>query len=360
MTRCYNILQVFLRLEADEELISTFDLLYGDFKGETPGHAPSLFLRASTNNNRTRIQSPWGEISCANEEAIVFLMFLMQNHLLRCVREFFAVHAACAALRGRSVVLAGGAGAGKSTLAAELLRRGWVIYSDEVAAIGRMDRRVHVYPRAMALRPATLELVRLPAKHAVTELLLADELKVIVDPGRPEDAVERKPAPVSAVVFLVPPRDEGGTEGAQEVLEVFGPELPDVFFDALNELEDVRRVERIRGKVHPGIRISHRPGSLISARVDEVAAGCNTFLAGHFRGATADIDYSDPPRLGEMAVRKGIERLLGCILNMRSLMVDEGAPKVMFELSQAVDGVRFYELVPGRLKETAELVRTLV
>jgi hypothetical protein len=363
LIRGYEILDVQLLLDAEEELLAIFDLLYGAFQVESPEievRVPSVPVRVAEDGDRAHIESPWGEASCAKEDAIVLLMFLMQNHLLRSVRNFFAVHAACLEVSGKGVILTGTSTAGKSTLAAGLLGRGWTVYSDEIAALHRTDCRVHAYPRAMALRPATLELVRLPANCTVTELALADELKAVVQTFGPDDRAPGMSAPASVIAFLVPPREEEGENSGQEALEVFAPEFAEEFYGALSGLEGVIRVEPIEGNFYPGIRIFHRSGILISAAVDEAAARTNTFLAAHHRGARAPIDYEISPRCIELPARAGIEMLLGSILNMRVLMAKEGPAKMMFELSRALEGVRFYEIVPGRLNETAELVESLV
>jgi len=359
----YEILDVHLLLDAEEELLATFDLLYGAFRVESPeseDRVPSVPIRVAEDGDRARIESPWGEATCAKEDAIVLLMFLMQNHLLRSVLNYFAVHAACLEVSGKGVILTGTSTAGKSTLAAELFRRGWTVYSDEIAAVHRADCRVHAYPRAMALRPASLELVPLPASCTVTELALADELKAVVQISGPGDRAPGMSAPASAVAFLIPPREGEGENSGEKALEVFAPEFAKEFFGALGDLEGVIRVEPIEGNFYPGIRIFHRTGILISAAVDEAAARTNTFLAAHQRGARAPIDYGLSPRCIELPARTGIEMLLGNILNMRVLMAKEGPAKMMFELSRALEGVRFYEIVPGRLNETAELVESLV
>lgn len=83
--------------------------------------------------------------------------------LLRCVlqeidqavsrlsRERLFVHAAVVGWRGRAIVMPGRSFSGKSTLAAALVRRGAVYYSDEYAVLDA-EGRVHPYRRALHLR----------------------------------------------------------------------------------------------------------------------------------------------------------------------------------------------------------------
>ena len=62
-----------------------------------------------------------------------------------------AVHAGTVVLGGRALLLPGASHAGKSSLVAELLRRGATYFSDEYALIDS-EGRVHPYPRPLLLR----------------------------------------------------------------------------------------------------------------------------------------------------------------------------------------------------------------
>jgi SM-20-related protein len=79
-------------------------------------------------------------------------------------RQMLFVHAGVVGWRGRAIVIPGGTYAGKSTLVAELVRRGAVYYSDELAVLDETGR-VYPYRRPLVLRddkrrPQDLRLVR--------------------------------------------------------------------------------------------------------------------------------------------------------------------------------------------------------
>jgi hypothetical protein len=65
------------------------------------------------------------------------------------------VHAGVVEYGGRAILLPGRSRAGKSTLVAELVRRGAGYYSDEYAVLDG-DGRVHPFPRRLALRSGPL------------------------------------------------------------------------------------------------------------------------------------------------------------------------------------------------------------
>jgi hypothetical protein len=67
------------------------------------------------------------------------------------LRTLRAVHAGAVLLRDRALLLPGATHAGKSSLVAELLRRGATYFSDEYALIDA-EGRVHPYPRPLLIR----------------------------------------------------------------------------------------------------------------------------------------------------------------------------------------------------------------
>jgi hypothetical protein len=67
------------------------------------------------------------------------------------LRNFHPVHAGAVIVQGRALLLPGSTHAGKSSLVAELLRRGASHLSDEYALIDS-EGRAHAYPRPLLLR----------------------------------------------------------------------------------------------------------------------------------------------------------------------------------------------------------------
>ena len=86
-------------------------------------------------------------------------------------REVLFVHAGVVGWRGRAILVPGRSMTGKSTLVAELVRRGAVYYSDEYAVIDDQGR-VHPYARPLSLRDGTRPAPAVPgeALRATTSL----------------------------------------------------------------------------------------------------------------------------------------------------------------------------------------------
>jgi len=84
-------------------------------------------------------------------DAVLAAVKALDDLLVRKLRALRAVHAGAVVLEGKALVIPGSSHAGKSSLVAELLRRGATHLSDEYALVDG-EGRVHAYPRPLLLR----------------------------------------------------------------------------------------------------------------------------------------------------------------------------------------------------------------
>lgn len=85
-------------------------------------------------------------------------------HVNRCAidsatADHVVVHAAALARDGHVLMLPAAMEAGKTTLAAGLIDRGWAYLSDEAAALTRDGRRVRAYPKPLSVDPGSQHLL---------------------------------------------------------------------------------------------------------------------------------------------------------------------------------------------------------
>jgi len=76
---------------------------------------------------------------------------VLDTALIQRLQNLHAVHAGAVMVAGRALLIPGGSHSGKSSIVAELLRRGAGCFSDEYALIDAAGW-VHVYPRILLLR----------------------------------------------------------------------------------------------------------------------------------------------------------------------------------------------------------------
>lgn len=92
-----------------------------------------------------------GGVAPSLPAAIPLVQRVLDDAVVGCQSEVAVVHGGVVAHGGGAIVLPGPTRAGKSTLVAELVRRGATYLSDEFAVIDA-DGRVHPYPRPLLLR----------------------------------------------------------------------------------------------------------------------------------------------------------------------------------------------------------------
>lgn len=121
-------------------------------------------------------------------------------------RNVLAFHAAAVADNRGAILLAGDSGAGKSSLLAALVERGWTMLADELSVVtGDTEGHLFVQPMfpEVALRPYVLEKMGISAEH----LLPADANRLLL--AWPDHFAEAA-QPLRAVYWL-------GTHGQDEI-----------------------------------------------------------------------------------------------------------------------------------------------
>ena len=118
--------------------------------------------------------------------------------------QYLILHSAVVEKHGRGVMLAAMSGSGKSTLTAELVMRGWRLFSDELAMIDTSPLRLVPFPRPVSLKNQSIELIRQRHPAAVFGPLARDTQKgTIAHLRAPQEAVDRglEAAPPALIIF---------------------------------------------------------------------------------------------------------------------------------------------------------------
>jgi HprK-related kinase A len=118
--------------------------------------------------------------------------------------QFLILHSAVVEKHGKGILLAATSGSGKSTLTAELVMRGWRLFSDEIALIGGPEPVLIPFPRPVSLKNQSIGLIRDRYPHATFGPLAEDTQKgTIAHLQAPNDSVDRatETAPPALIVF---------------------------------------------------------------------------------------------------------------------------------------------------------------
>lgn len=150
-----------------------------------PSHAgPDIRLRVDQSEDGFRIllNNQCTASAGTLPNAALAAVKALDDSIVHRMKTFRAVHAGAVLLQGRALLIPGSSHAGKSSLVAELLRRGASHFSDEYALIDTAGR-VHSYSRPLLLRDG----------GPLQSLVLPQELNA---------SFATEPAPVGWVVAL--------------------------------------------------------------------------------------------------------------------------------------------------------------
>jgi len=121
------------------------------------------------------------------------------------VHQYLIIHSAVLEKNGKAIILPGAPGAGKSTLCAAMMLRGWRLLSDEMALISPSGQRVRPIPRPVALKNDSIEIIRAFDKSAVLGPKSYDTSKGTVAHLRPtHDCITRADEDVNVRFVIMP------------------------------------------------------------------------------------------------------------------------------------------------------------
>jgi hypothetical protein len=114
---------------------------------------PDIFIRVDCPAGQFRLSVNKAVVASSPEilKLLPSLIRALDDAVIERLKTLHAVHAGAVLWRGKVLLLPGITHSGKSSLVAELLRRGATYFSDEYALIDR-EGRVHPYPRPLLLR----------------------------------------------------------------------------------------------------------------------------------------------------------------------------------------------------------------
>lgn len=210
--RHYQIGPVAVSLRSNVPSVSeAYHELYRTY--ETPSAAPGAFqvLVAKKRSWRTGRRYYHVLTNCkerfatrCEDEILSLVQGAIHLFIARHRSQYLQIHASALSRHASGVICPGEPGSGKSTLAAALLARGWSYFSDEFALIDPHALHLVPYPKAISVRPGSLEVLRrlgLPIEEGKA-LSRRKPLHVVkLNPLRVRPDAVATPCPIRMVVF---------------------------------------------------------------------------------------------------------------------------------------------------------------
>jgi hypothetical protein len=110
-----------------------------------------LFVDREGDRFRVEVDRKFAASAVTLHDASLAAVKALDDVVVHRMKTYRAIHAGAVLIEGKALLLPGSSHAGKSALAAELLRRGASHFSDEYALIDS-EGRIHSYPRPRLLR----------------------------------------------------------------------------------------------------------------------------------------------------------------------------------------------------------------
>ncbi len=238
----------------------------------------------------TNIWALWPDTSSL-ENVATYLVGPILGLLLR-LRGITCLHASAVAFGDRAVAFVGSEGAGKSTTAAALSRRGYPVLSDDVVTLVEHDRAFHVMPAYpyLCLWPDSVE--KIEGSREAFSRFTPDWDKRCLPLGSPDARFEDRALPLGAIYVF-------GDRGADPALPIEALSAQDAFITlvantfATNLLDSDMRAREfaLLGRLVSVVRIRRLHLKRDSERLHEL---CNRISEDLHGEARERVSYGSP------------------------------------------------------------------
>jgi len=281
------------------------------------------------------------------------------------------LHGAAVVQDGKAAVVLAPSGGGKTTIALELVRRGWRFLSDDFAVLAS-DSTVLPFPRRVNLTDDTIALLRLPrARGSVPVPGPSGRVKWMTDieglfPGALGTA-----APLRSLFLFTAVTHTSTSSSTRDPDTKWRLELDHLPLELearLTSLPGVTEVHVLRRYAPPLVEITGAPGEPIVAALDEACAKTGVSLLGTTRGNPRACTFDRTPEASSANLMSTVPQILVHDLSLsgsRFLHGTEAATvqlayaKVIRCLSNNGRPVSIYFVRPGTVGATADLIEKL-
>ena len=280
--------------------------------------------------------------------------------ILARVRSHSLIHGGAVACNGQGIVLAADSFHGKTTLVLELVRRGFRFLSDDTAALGRADRRLHPFPRSLRVRPGTLHLAGLSQATTETPQWLG-KLLLDIDQIRPGSLGQA--VPIGHIVVLVDP-DETGVEGSERRFGVLVDRLDEDLLAAIRHIEGVTELHADVAHGYPLLQLRAARRTFLFSQIEALCQARRIQVLDVITGPAGQPTFAAPARLEAISRSQAVVELLRRFQGgHKSAILDEfggHSTRLFMELAAIVGQTSCHRLFVGTLHQMADLVCGLV
>jgi hypothetical protein len=246
----------------------------------------------------------------------------------------------------------------------ELVRRGFKFLSDEMAALGRADRRVHPFPRSLRIRPDTLELAGFPEMAAGAPVWLGKLLLDIeeIQPGSMGEA-----AVISHIVILRDPAEAEAEQpdGPERQLGILVDRLDEPLLAAVRQIKGVTEVHPDIERGYPTLRLRAAHRMSVLSQIEALCQEQQILVLDISKRTERQPTFEADARLEAIPKSQAVMELLRRFQggHKSALLQDEfggSSARLFMELAALVSQADCHQLFVGPLHEMAGLICGLV
>lgn len=272
------------------------------------------------------------------------------------VRSHILVHAAVAERNGRAILILGDSRHGKSSLALGLLRRGFHLLSDELAAIDRADGLVYPFLRKVRVTPRSLELVGYEGSPGELSLWLG---KYLLDLETLQPAARNAAAPISDIVVL---SDPAMPDGAQpRAVKITVERIDEGWLEAVARLDGISALHVDRSDTFPSLHIQTTNTVAALRKIDALCQAHELLCLEVQKRAPYQPSFDQAPQLtplpASLAVMEVLRHFQGAHTSVILQKEHRGsATRFFMEVADLIQKVRCHRLSIGHYEHALDLL----
>jgi len=279
---------------------------------------------------------------------------IMRNIFTR-IRSHLLFHAAALSYHGKGVIIAADSGCGKTTLTLALVRQGFKFLSDDVAALELNNGKLTPYPRCLLVRLGTLKVFQqrgweLPSHQ--TAFKTKDRMAIHLSSALLGDSCQ----PHRLIIIQQP------FDADERICQVTLDSLPARLLADLQAIgiQDIQGFEKNDEK-NDGLSPVFKAKEADVNKIYETCEQQGVLVLHVDETAVAPSYYENTPHLQEISKLTAALTLLPYFFGTyRSRLVQENyqgsAAGLIEPLVKILEQVKCYQLTPGRLDQTVEMI----
>jgi hypothetical protein len=288
------------------------------------------------------------------------------NSVLTKIKTHYLLHAASLSFHDRGLILPAASGSGKTTLVLELLKRGFHFLSDDISAVSKSDFILHPFPKSLGILSQTLDLCPEADTDSLKSLpMIGGGEKKLLDIENLSPGKLGTPCKLQYLVLLGKGRADEQGAGGDHCIYIVVNNAPGGLMNDFKEIDGVNNVSIVSNNNYPFLKLTLRGKDLIYPHIENICYRHKVLIFDVSYGRDTEPDFNAAPRLekipGSVASLELLQRLKG--IDHKTLLESTykgSVSTILLGLSRILQGVACYRLSPGRLRESADFICSLL